>query len=136
VRRVADRLVRVDPRLAVAAVAIGGCATLLGMEFAEQLVAFGHVVGVADAFGGAPLPGLGLVLAAAALVALVGRRAAGWLVTATAYAVTVVAGWLRMLRRAGPTVPSASRSRARHARAVALTFLARCSGLRAPPSAA
>jgi hypothetical protein len=136
VRRVADRLARVDPRLAVALVAVGGCTTLLGMEFAEQLVALGHVAGVADAFGGAPLPGLVLVLAAGAVVALAGRRAARWLVAATAFAVTVVVGWLRMLRHAGPTVPSASYRRARRARAVALAFLARCSGLRAPPSIA
>jgi len=136
VRRVADRLAGADPRLAVAIVTVGGCATLLGMEFVEQLVAFGRVAGVADAFGGAPLPGLALVLAAGAFVALVGRRAACWLVAATALAATVVAGWLRTPRRAEPRVPAAACRLARRVRAVALAFLARCSGLRAPPSAA
>jgi hypothetical protein len=135
VRRVARRLAGIGPLVAVAVLGVLGLATLLGMEFTEQLVAVGHVVGVADALGGTPLLGLAIVFACATLVALAGRQCAAWLVEATVHAVLVVAEWLRAARAAPPRVDAACRTR-RRPRVIHPAFLARCSGLRAPPSAA
>jgi hypothetical protein len=102
------------------------------MEFSEQIVAVGHMVGVADALGGTPLIGLALVLGCGALVALAGRHVAAWLVAAAAYAAVAVAGWLRTARATAPHALRVRRA-ARRPRAAHPAFLARCSGLRAPP---
>ncbi|HTW82631.1 MAG TPA: hypothetical protein VMD91_01035 [Candidatus Sulfotelmatobacter sp.] len=131
VANVLRRLTAADPRLVVLAVAGGGFLTLLSMEFSEQLVAYGHVVGVGDALGGTPWLGAALVGAAGALVALLGLRLAGWLAAATATVVAALVGWLRAVRERDDRL-HAPRT-LRPVRPVALCFLARCSGLRAPP---
>jgi hypothetical protein len=132
VLRVVRRLARIDARLTVLSVATGGFLTLLGMEFSEQLVAYGHVIGFTDALGGSPLLGLALVLAAGVLVALLGARCSAWLAAATALVVAAVAAWLRAARERA--VHGAGRAAEQPVRPISLWFLSRCSGLRAPPS--
>jgi hypothetical protein len=130
--RVVRRLARIDPRLTVLTVVTGGLLTLLGMEFSEQIVACGHVLGVADALGGSTLLGLALVLASGVLVALFGTRCSTWLAATTALVVAAVAAWLRAAGERA--VHGAGRAAEQPVRPISLYFLARCSGLRAPPS--
>jgi hypothetical protein len=125
-------LAKIDPRLTVLAVATGGFLTLLAMEFSEQIVACGHIIGVADALGGSPMVGLMLVIVAGALVALLGARHVAWLAAATALVAAAVAGWLRAAR--DRIVRGSMRAAEQPIRPISLCFLARCSGLRAPPS--
>jgi hypothetical protein len=125
-------LARIDGRVVVPAVAGGGFLTLLGMEFSEQIATCGHVIGAGDALGGTPLVGLALVFAAGALVALLGTRLVAWLAAATALVVAAVAAWLRASRERA--LRGSLRTAQQPVRPISLCFLARCSGLRAPPS--
>lgn len=126
----AARFGRLRPAVAVAAVAAGTAAALLGMEFSEQLAATGRIEGVVDALGGAPLPGAGLLLATAAAIALLGLRTAAAFITGTAAATLAVLAVLRARGRRTGVV--------RAWRATAVPFaigrrFARAHGLRAPP---
>lgn len=119
-----------DPRLPLAAVFAGGLGTLVAMESVEQLAARGPI-DVAGALGGNVLVGLAVVLAVAALAVMLGLRLARLLVAATIVTARRVAALLR--RRAGATIACAPAAGRRRPVAVAVAFLARCSGLRAPP---
>jgi hypothetical protein len=124
-----------DPRLP--SFAVGACAlgTLVGMEFVEQLAAFGHVTSVADALGGNGVAGVAIVAMLAVLVTILGLRFAHVLAAAALAVSRIVATLVVALRLHGDAV---SRARIRLAHtgvaAVAGALLARCFGLRAPPA--
>jgi hypothetical protein len=130
---IARCFVRVQPPVALAAVTCGATATLLAMEFAEQLLAAGRIEGVADALGGSPLLGALLVLAAATAVTLLGlRTAAGF--AAAAAAIT------RVLLRALRCAPRCSIAACAHGMLAAPAPrrslpLAGAHGVRGPPPA-
>jgi hypothetical protein len=120
------------PAWPVAAVACGALAALIAMEFSEQLVAVGHVQGVADALGGTPALGLAILLCTSIAVTLAGLRTAHALVAATRVLIESVVRAIvqRPDYSAGPPAPRAAQRRPAGRRAA---LLARCRGLRAPP---
>ncbi|MGH7709171.1 MAG: hypothetical protein ACREM6_14825 [Vulcanimicrobiaceae bacterium] len=132
----AHRFRDMRPILPSVAVAFGGFATLIAMEFTEQLSAFGHIVGVADALGGDAPVGLAIIIGVALLVTIAGLRSARVLVDATITAVGAFASWV-IVAIAGPLTSRAAMMRQSQHRRHASTsaFHARSLGLRAPPSA-
>jgi hypothetical protein len=150
-RTVANALARrhhLDPLLAFARVAgrlntgfpivlvFGGALlTLVGMEFIEQVVAFGHVVGLADALGGDAIAGLSIVAALAALVTVVGLRFAHALAAAALVVSRIVAILVLALRlRSAGIRRILMRDAHCGVGALACGLLVRCFGLRAPPA--
>lgn len=117
------------------AVALGGFAALLAMEFSEQVAAFGYVEGVGDALGGNAVAGVAIVALVAAGVTLVGLRCARTLIAAAATAVGAVVAWI--VAAAAVVVDRAAivRLAPNRRRRLPNAVLARCSGLRAPPLA-
>jgi len=115
------------------AVCAGGVAALLGMEFSEQFVAFGHVESARAALGGSTVVGLAIVFASAALVTLLALRGARSLLsTAGAVALAVVA-WIEAATRDLADAAAILRcARARDARRVPALVPQRVA-LRAPP---
>ena len=134
VRLIARRFGGLHSLLAVAAVSGGALTTLLGMEFAEQLVAAGRIEGVADALGGSPILGAALLLGAAAAVTLLGLRvAAGCVAVAAAATLVVLQALRRSLCRSAAT--PARRAFADVPRRLGAAF-AFAHGVRGPPPAA
>jgi hypothetical protein len=116
---------------AVALTAVGACLVLLGMETAEQL-ASGRLDGIASAFDGAPLAGLGLILFISAFCHALAWSFCNWLANAHARLVLAVAFLLRWRR-----IRAASTAR-RAKRAALTTFdytwdVSQTHGKRAPP---
>jgi hypothetical protein len=129
------RLRRLDPVLPCCAVAFGCAASLLGMEFAEQLSVYGHIAGVADALGGNPVTGAFSVLLSALAVSLAGLGSASALAESALATGALLTSWFREERAVALDCSARSRrtaaGRRRHDR-----VLARSAGLRAPPHAA
>ena len=111
--------------------ACGGLATLVAMEFFEQVQAFGRPESVAAALGGNVILGLGVVALVAAIVTFVGLRFAAWLLAVVVATGSIVAAFLRAADSALRPVLTTVRRHVR--RATAPASLARCRGLRAPP---
>ena len=131
----AHRFRSMHPLVPSLAVAAGGLTTLVAMEFAEQFAAFGHVQDIGDALGGNPVAGVTVIVVAAALIALAGLRFARALVASAAAVAVALAAWIVAVPRQGPDGAASVRRVLRRRHASAPAFLARCSGLRAPPSA-
>jgi hypothetical protein len=126
------RCAEVNSFLAVVAVALGGVATLLAMEFTEQCYEFGSVRGLTEALGGNVPLGLAIVAIVAALVTIVGLRSARILATSAVAAVGALF-FLFVLKRDVLECAAIVR-RVRQQRSVfASAFIARCFGMRAPP---
>lgn len=124
---------RLDPRGPLAAVFAGGLATLVAMEGVEQIVEHGRIGPLADALNGNVPLGLAVVLAVATLVVAAGLRFARVLVDVTVRTARAVLALLLdpLARERAAAAPRARRRR--RPVSVAVAFLARCSGLRAPP---
>jgi hypothetical protein len=80
---------------AIACGALGACLVLVAMESTEQW-ASGSFDGVASAFGGVPLVGLGLILFICSLCNALAWVVCNWLVNAHARLVSVIALLLRL----------------------------------------
>jgi hypothetical protein len=81
--------------------AVGACFVLLAMESAEQY-ASGHVDGLASAFGGIPLAGIGLVFFISSLCNALAWVICNWLANAHARLVSVIALLLRLRPSGAP----------------------------------
>jgi hypothetical protein len=131
----ARRFGAMPPLVPIITVAVGGFATLVAMEFTEQLSELGRIEGIADALGGNALVGLAIVVGVAVVVTLVGLRCAGTLLEATVATVGALYAWIVAKALAlidGPAVPRRRRAPCHGATA---TQIARTRGLRAPPPA-
>lgn len=127
----ARRLSTIDPVLPCLAVMLGCSTVLAGMEYAEQVLAFGHVVGLADALGGSVAFGSLAIALTAPLIAICGLRFARTLVEAAVAAGAIVVAWFRKAMRtrdfSAGVVAFAPRRR------TAWRLLAHSAALRAPP---
>jgi hypothetical protein len=121
--------------LPAASVTLGGLVTLIGMEFTEQLSAFGHIEGVADALGGNAFVGLAIVCCIALAVTLLGLRCARAFIATAVRAICVLAAWI--VEAGDPlTDRCATIRRARERRCTSPSALrSQRLGLRAPPLA-
>jgi hypothetical protein len=122
---------RVSLRRSFAFAACGGLATLVAMEFVEQIQAFGHPEGVAAALGGNVALGFAVVSFVAAIVTFAGLRLATWLLAVVIATGSIVAAFLRAADLTLPPIRNFVRRHVR--RATAPAALVRCRGLRAPP---
>lgn len=130
----ARRFGRMHPVAPALAVALGGFATLLGMEFTEQLSAFGAIRGVRDALGGNALIGCVIVVLVATLVTIIGLRSARALLATVTATLGALVAWI-VATTPAPIDRAGIARRIQHRRhASTSAFLARCSGLRAPPA--
>jgi purine-cytosine permease-like protein len=121
-----------QPLLPCIAVALGASATLLAMEFAEQLGSVGRIEGVADALGGSAWIGLAIVGVCATIVTIVGLRSARVLLSRAVAVARTVFAWILLEPR--PRVRAAIVLRvARDTNTCSPAFIARCFGMRAPP---
>jgi len=141
------RAARIDPFVAVGrslrtagtslsclAVGAGGLCLLVAMEISEQFAAVGHFEGIDDALGGNVPVGLAIVLLVAAFVASLGLRFARIALSAGLSAAESFVAWMSFARPALAISPSAHARPVQHRRhASEPAFLARTSGLRAPP---
>jgi hypothetical protein len=125
-----------DTSLSCLAVGFGGLCLLVAMEISEQFAAVGHFEGLDDALGGNVPLGIAIVLLVASLVASLGLRFARIALAAGLSVAEAFVAWMSFARPA-LAVSSAAHARPvqhrRHASEPA--FLARTSGLRAPPRA-
>jgi hypothetical protein len=126
----ARSMARADLRLPVCAVGATGFATLAGMEFLEQLAAFGHA-DLAAALGGNPLLGASVVALTAFVVTIVGARCAHALVDAAIAASRAVATLVTITAGTGDALTG--RLAAAPVRISAGVLLARRRPSRAPP---
>ncbi len=129
----ARRFGSMPPLVPCLAVAAGGCATLLGMEFAEQACAFGHIEGFDDALGGCTLLGLGIVAAVGALMTTLGLRSARALLVSAFAAVDALVAWFDAKRPNALDCASIARRRQHPCDRVTTAAFAHGFGLRAPP---
>jgi hypothetical protein len=115
-------------------VGLGGLCLLVAMEICEQFAAVGHFEGLADALGGNAPISIAIVLLVAAFVVFVGLRFTRIALSAGMAVAEAFVAWVSL--ESPLLAASASRTRpVRHLRhASAPAFLARCSGLRAPPT--
>jgi hypothetical protein len=120
--------------LSCIAVGAGGVCLLVAMEVSEQFSAVGHFEGIDDALGGNIPIGIAIVLLVATLVASLGLRFARVALDAGLSAAESFVAWISFAR------PALAVSLAAHARPIQhrrhaseSAFLARTSGLRAPP---
>jgi hypothetical protein len=146
--RGAERSRSEDPALALArefrkmhpfacgvAVAAGGLAVLLSMEFCEQLAAAGRIEGIGDALGGNAATGLTLIGIVATLIATAGVRFARTLLIVTVETAEAFVAWA-CFAVATSIEPAARISRdLGRCRTFAAALLAHSNGLRAPPPA-
>jgi hypothetical protein len=104
------------------------------MEFAEQLSAFGHIEGIADALGGNTMLGLAIIACTAAALTFAGLRSAAALLRVSVS--TVSANYALIAARARVFVDAAISLRAigHRRRGIANAHLAQSHGLRAPPT--
>jgi hypothetical protein len=120
-------------RLSPPAVLLGSFGMLLGMEFVEQITAYGRIEGVGDALGGNASVGLAVVIVAALCVHRFGALLASPIVRSAARAAGVLALWISACERfAGKIVRGAVPPHRPRSTGI---FLARSLGLRAPPIA-
>jgi hypothetical protein len=132
----ARRFGTMSPLVPLIAVAVGGFATLVAMEFTEQLSELGRIEGVVDALGGNAAVGLAIVAGVATTITLVGLRSAGAVLRATVATVGALCAWIVV--KAPSLVDDAAILRGvqrLRRRAATSTFIARSRGLRAPPLA-
>lgn len=116
-------------------VAAGALATLLGMEFTEQLTALGHIEGVADALGGNTFVGLALVGCVSAALTALGLRSARALLESAAATAGALYAWILRRPTAAVRDDAAQMRRARgYPSAAATVAFAHSRGLRAPPA--
>jgi hypothetical protein len=121
--------------LPVTSVSLGGLAVLVAMEFTEQISAFGHIEGVADALGGNACVGFAIVCCVAFAITLLGLRCARGLVATALRAICGLAAWV--VDAGHPSTDRCAtvrRTRERRCDSVK-TRRAQCLGLRAPPLA-
>ncbi len=130
-----EHLARLRPVVAIPSVAVGGLTVLTLMEFVEQLQGLGRITGVGDALGGNPVPGLAVVVAVAAAIALASIRCARFAGAVTVTLTAVVCEWISRLPISGGRAVAAKAQGPRvDCSAAATSHLARCAGLRAPPA--
>jgi hypothetical protein len=116
------------------AVALGGLAVLLGMEFAEQFAAAGRIEGAADALGGNVALGAALVAGLAAGLTLSALRFAQRLAGAAVAVAEAILAWVGIAKpSAAPALARGARFRHSRRHASLPAYLAHASGLRAPP---
>jgi hypothetical protein len=141
------RVGRVDPFVALGrslrttgtvlssiAVGAGGLCLLVAMEVSEQFCAVGHFEGIDDALGGNVPIGIAIVLLVATLVVSLGLRFARAALSAGLSAAESFVAWISFARPALAVSASAHARPVQHRRhASEPAFLARTSGLRAPP---
>jgi hypothetical protein len=116
---------------AIACGALGACLVLVAMESAEQY-ASGHFDGLASAFGGIPLAGLGLVFFISSLCNALAWVICNWLVNAHARLVSVIALLLR-LRPSGAPLTGHQSKRTALAAFDYTSDASQAHGKRAPP---
>jgi hypothetical protein len=120
--------------LSCIAVGAGGVCLLVAMEVSEQFSAVGHFEGIDDALGGNIPLGIAIVLLVATLVASLGLRFACVALGVGVSAAESFVAWISFARPALVVSPAAHARPVRHRRhASESAFLARTSGLRAPP---
>ncbi len=138
---------RIDPFVAVGrslrtvgtllsclAVGAGGLCLLVAMEISEQFSAVGHFEGLDDALGGNIPIGIAIVLLVATLVASLGLRFARAALAVGVSAAESFVAWISFSRPALAVSPATHARPIQHRRhASEPAFLARTSGLRAPP---
>ncbi len=122
--------------LSCLAVGAGGLCLLVAMEISEQFATVGHFEGIDDALGGNIPLGIAIVLVVATLVASLGLRFARIVLSAGVSAAEAFVAWISFAQPMLAVPAVASTRPIQHRRhASESAFLARTSGLRAPPPA-
>ncbi len=120
--------------LPILTVAVGGFATLVAMEFTEQLSAFGHIEGIADALGGNAPVGLAIVICAAATLTFAGLRSAAALLRVSVSTVSALYALIAVRARIVASAEISRRPIGHRRRSGANPYLTQSHGLRAPPT--
>jgi hypothetical protein len=130
----ARRFGAISPLAPAVSVALGGFGTLLTMEFAEQLSAFGHIASIADALGGNAVVGLAIILCVAAALTLAGLRSARVLLHVSVSTMSALYAWIAVRARISIDTPLSRRAIGRRRRSVTDARFAQAHRLRAPPT--
>ncbi len=130
----ARRFGAMSPFVPILTVAIGGFGTLLAMELTEQLSAFGHIEGVADALGGNTMVGLAIIACAAAALTFAGLRSAAALLRVSVSTVSAIYALIAVRARIFVNAAISRRAIGHRRRSFANAHLAQSLGLRAPPT--
>jgi hypothetical protein len=118
----------------VLVVTLGGFGTLLGMEFTEQVSAFGHIEGVADALGGNAAVGFAIIGCVALALTFAGLRSAKALLDVAASGARALYAWIVVSRRTRVDAALLRRGHTRSRHRTSGAFR-KFYGLRAPPIA-
>jgi hypothetical protein len=136
----AAELCWIRPMPAIGFVACAGLAILIGMEFLEQAVAFGHAGTIADALGGNIAVGFSIVAGVAAALTTAALRLAGAIVAMTAATALSIVSWIAARLDATLVAVLSATGRIKRPRSRAGTipglYTSSCCGLRAPPISA